>query len=283
MPLPSLATIRRADSARCGCKAAALGELHALGYQVPPSVVVPIEVGQALARAARLDALIEARLAESVTAAPARLLEIEGELAAAWAPLRLPARLREELARWTAASGSGTFAVRSSGTHEDLPGATFAGQYASFLDVDADAVPAAVLGCFASLFSARAAMYRRRKGITEPGAMAVLIQPMIHGDHAGVVFTQAPRRTALLVVECTPGCGEGVVSGTASTNRYYLDRSTLAVVEARERVPVDRADIVALARLGLAIEASFGAPQDIEYTARGRDVHVLQARPLPLA
>ena len=57
-------------------------------------------------------------------------------------------------------------AVRSSGTAEDLPEASFAGQGDTYLwTVGADAVIERVRDCWASLFTARAIAYRAKQGL----------------------------------------------------------------------------------------------------------------------
>src|SRR5207244_4675739 len=56
-------------------------------------------------------------------------------------------------------------AVRSSATAEDLPGASFAGQQDTWLNVQGEsAVLVAIRRCFASLFTARAMGYRADMG-----------------------------------------------------------------------------------------------------------------------
>ena len=63
--------------------------------------------------------------------------------------------------------GSGVaVAVRSSATAEDLPGASFAGQQDTYLDVTGvDNVLDAVHRCWASLWTDRAVAYRSAQGI----------------------------------------------------------------------------------------------------------------------
>jgi pyruvate,water dikinase len=57
------------------------------------------------------------------------------------------------------------YAVRSSATAEDLPGASFAGQQDSFLNVvGSSAILERVSRCWASLFTERAVTYRLRNG-----------------------------------------------------------------------------------------------------------------------
>src|SRR5918995_4131160 len=68
-----------------------------------------------------------------------------------------------------AAAGLGVerFAVRSSGTTEDLEGASFAGQYETLLDVRVDELPAAVGRVIDSASASRVAAYREaRAGAT---------------------------------------------------------------------------------------------------------------------
>jgi pyruvate,water dikinase len=276
--LQSLTDVRRSDAPRCGSKSACLGELLARGYAVPPSLILPTSVFDAFLAMDGLGDLIGARTAESREANPTRLVAIEREILARFDAAELPANIRREIEDWTSAR-PGPFAVRSSATNEDLPGATFAGQYNSFLGVDAPDVPRMVRRCFASLFNARVALYRRRKQMTGVGSMAVLVQDMLPSIHAGVVFTHAPHRPGQLLVECTLGLGEAVVSGNVAPNRYYLNRSTLDVEDSCEPCAIDVASIRAVAREALSIEETLTGPQDVEYGVVGDAVYILQARP----
>src|SRR5262245_25077898 len=205
--LKTLEQVRLADASQCGTKSACLGELWSRGYSIPASLVLPTPVFDDWLAADGLAAVVLDRASESASATPARLVEIEREMRACLDAAELPPPVRDEIGRWTSAR-AGRFAVRSSATNEDLPGATFAGQYDSFLSVAAPDVSRAVRRSFASLFNARAALYRRRKGLPAIGSMAVLIQEMVPSAHAGIVFTHAPRRPGSLLVECTAGLGE---------------------------------------------------------------------------
>jgi len=92
------------------------------------------------------------------------------------------------------ALGSPAVAVRSSATTEDQPGASYAGQHDSFLNVLGDAaLLEAVRGCWASLTTERAIAYRDRAGTAEPAAgLAVVVQRLVAADAAGVMFTAEP-------------------------------------------------------------------------------------------
>ncbi|HEU5485353.1 MAG TPA: PEP/pyruvate-binding domain-containing protein, partial [Microlunatus sp.] len=85
-------------------------------------------------------------------------------------------------------------AVRSSATAEDLPGASFAGQQDTYLNVvGTDALVEATRRCWASLWTARAVSYRTSQGIDHADvALAVIVQRMVEADVAGVMFTANP-------------------------------------------------------------------------------------------
>ena len=93
--------------------------------------------------------------------------------------------------------GGGPVAVRSSATLEDLPGAAFAGQQDTFLNVvGPHAVVDAVRDCWASLWAERAVAYRATPpppaDAAESVAMAVVVQQLVPADWAGVMFTANP-------------------------------------------------------------------------------------------
>ena len=87
---------------------------------------------------------------------------------------------RVELAAALARLGDGPVAVRSSGLAEDLPDASFAGQYETRLDVrGVDAVLEAIGVCLASASNERLAAYGR-----DVRPMAVLVQRMVDAGAA---------------------------------------------------------------------------------------------------
>lgn len=274
----ALSTIRRADAQLWGSKAACIGELSWRGYSVPPFLVLPVEVYETVIVHCRLKEFVLQLSRESAVAKPARLLAIESEIAEAFEQAEMPEQIQEQTQAWIAAHGD-TFAVRSSALYEDLLGSSFAGLYNSFLDVRPEHISRAVLRCYASLFTARAALYRRRKQLAEPGEMAVIIQEMVRGVHGGVVWTRNPRNPETLLIECAGGGADPVVSGQVSPGRFTVNRETLQVEEARDYDGISRAGICAVAREAMAIEAEFGGPQDIEYVMANNTVYILQARP----
>jgi phosphohistidine swiveling domain-containing protein len=249
------------EIALVGGKAAGLGALIGAGFPVPAGFVVTT--------AAYRDFLDTTGLAGH----PAR--ELHERIPREPVPDRIVAAVRA-----AAAGLRGPVAVRSSGTAEDLAGASFAGQHDTYLGVDGEeAVLAAVRDCWASLWTPRAVAYRERYGWDESDlALAVVVQEMVDAEWAGVLFTADPvsGRRDHVVVEAVRGLGEALVSGTATGEHLVADKATGRPVRGSVGVP----DAAGLVRIGRDVEAAFGTPQDIEWTyAEGR-FQLVQARPL---
>jgi pyruvate,water dikinase len=256
----SLDDIRVEDVAKLGSKAATLAELKRAGFRVPDGVVVTT------------DASTRALSAVGVRGEPPSE-DIE--------TMSLPADLVSELSAAIDGLGTGPFAVRSSGVDEDLPGASYAGQYETVLNVPADDVPAAVRHCWASAFSDRVQAYRQSTGSAGQVAMAVLILPMVQADAAGVAFSADPitgdRRTA--IVNAVRGLGERLVSGNASPDEWVI-RGGEANCRAAPEGAIDAATATRVADLARRVERHRGSPQDIEWAVAGDDLVLLQARPI---
>lgn len=117
--------------------------------------------------------------------------------------------------------------VRSSAADEDLPGASFAGQHDSFLNIEgAGKVCDAVRRCWASLWTPRAVSYRKRAGLDKTDiGIAVVVQRMIVADRSGVLFTANPldHRRDRMLLSASFGLGEAVVGGYVTPDTWVLD------------------------------------------------------------
>jgi len=200
------------------------------------------------------------------------------------------------------------YAVRSSATAEDLPTASFAGQYESYLNViGTAAILDHVSQCWASVFSERAVAYRQRNDIDcRTVGIAVVLQQMVVPDASGVMFTADPvsfDRTVVAIEACV-GLGEALVSGVLNPDvfkvrggairdkviaaRSFAIRAKPGGGTRREELDPDRqsqptltdAQVVRLVELGRRIEAHFGSPQDIEWCLVDDDFQIVQSRPI---
>ncbi|APX03988.1 PEP/pyruvate-binding domain-containing protein [Arthrobacter sp. QXT-31] len=287
-----------ADLADAGGKGAALGELVRQGFPVPPGFTITTEAYRSLLAGTELGAALEAIDQNKHDG---------GALRALIARLGVPPAVWTEIAEAYAALGGGAVAVRSSATAEDLPGAAFAGQQDTFLNVIGEAALAkAVADCWASLWTDRAMAYGERQGIDpREVAIAVVVQKMVPADTAGVMFTANPvtGERNETVVDASPGLGEAVVSGRVTPEHYVLDRRGrirsftpgggevvigLAAEGGIREQPGSRSpdpsltadQLRGLAGLGRKSQEHFGRPQDMEWALAGGRMFVLQSRPM---
>ena len=201
----------------------------------------------------------------------------------------LPAHMADAIcAAYGQLPHDGLVAVRSSAVSEDSNTASFAGQQETYLNVQgAGEVLQRVRECWASFFSPRALFYRQQKGVIGDTRMAVVVQQMVLADTSGVMFTIDPirNRRDCMVIEAAPGLGEAIVSGEITPDHYVVSRADGSVVD--EFIPGDDekrvlqpVDLNRLRELGLRLEKFFGSPQDVEWCIRGRELHLLQSRPI---
>ena len=199
-------------------------------------------------------------------------------------------------------------AVRSSATTEDLADASFAGQQETFLNVKGnESLIHFVKKCFASLFTARAIYYRKKKGFFhEQSYISVIIQKMIDSQKSGVVFSKNPlKNDGTIVIEAVFGLGEGIVSGMISPDHYVLSKD-LEVLErsvSDKKIALTRSssgkteqvtlrpeistrdvltghELKMLGNYAKQLEEHYGKPQDIEFAIDNDGIYIVQSRPI---
>ncbi|MGI9327615.1 MAG: phosphoenolpyruvate synthase [Pseudomonadales bacterium] len=123
-------------------------------------------------------------------------------------------------------------AVRSSATAEDLPGASFAGQHDTFLNVaGGERLIEACRQCLASLFTDRAIRYRHEMGFDHlKVALSVGVMQMVRSDLAvsGVMFTVDTESgfPDVVLLNAAYGLGDNVVQGAVDPDEYYVHKPT---------------------------------------------------------
>lgn len=282
-----LAAAEASPLSSVGGKAAGLGALIAAGLPVPDGVVVTADACRALLDAAGLSdapAELARRVSRDAVADEGRwLAAVQARIRAAPVPPALAEALRGALRGLAGA----TLAVRSSGTQEDLAGASFAGQYESVLGVRGEAaLHDAVRTCVASLFGTRVAAYLRARGGASAGlGMAVVVQRLVEADVAGVLFTVNPvtGREEETVIEAVFGPGEPLVSGRAAADHFVVHAGSQRVLERRiagASATLSDAEALALSALGLGAQEHLGYPLDLEWVRDGAGFALVQARPV---
>lgn len=200
-------------------------------------------------------------------------------------------------------------AVRSSATAEDLPDASFAGQQATFLNVQGEAnLLEKVKEAWASLFTDRAIFYRVTNKFDHfKVGIAVPVQRMVQSDLSGIMFTIDPvtNDKTKLVVDGIFGLGEMIVQGAVTPDHYVVDKASEKIIEKEVNIqekimtkkngktlitPVPKSkgsqakltdvQIIGLAREGKKLEKHYFFPQDIEWAIEKNKIYIVQTRPV---
>jgi pyruvate,water dikinase len=282
-----LAEIDRTQIAAAGGKGANLGELARVeGIDVPAGFCLTTA---AFRRVVAADPAV-AELLDRLTRVDAGEREEVERASAALRGAVESATISDELTEAVTAAlhelGAGAaYAVRSSATAEDLPGASSAGQHESFLNVvGVDEILRHVRRCWASLHTERAVVYRSRNGVDHRSVqMAVVVQRMVAADAAGVVFTADPvtSNRRVCAIEATVGLAEALVSGRATPDVYRVRGGVIVEAAlAADRPVLTEGQIIQLERVARTIEAHFGRPQDVEWCLAGGGWQIVQSRPI---
>jgi pyruvate,water dikinase len=306
------------DNIEVGNKAANLTKLIQYKFSVPNGFVIKTNAYDEFVRYNNLDNAIQESLAKIVYDNYESIGKCSQNIQKSIENSEFPSKIVNELELKYKDFSSYDVAVRSSATAEDLPFASFAGQYDTYLNLrDFTQILKYIKRCYASLWTNRAITYRHTNKIPhEKVKIAIVIQRMISAKSAGVLFTLNPisSKKDELLIESNFGLGESIVSGKINPDQYLLRRlksgsvsilnrrigrkriatypkskGTDGGIEYRElsedltqQSSLSDSDILKLAEIGLQIEKKFKKiPQDIEWAIDQDDkVNILQTRPI---
>lgn len=203
-------------------------------------------------------------------------------------------------------------AMRSSAVGEDLS-LTFAGQYATYLNLPAGELANSYKDIVASLFTPRALFYYKNKGFKEEEmAMGVAVLPMIDAKASGVLFTRQPEKAEqeAVLINAVWGLGKYAVGGVIEPDHYLVAYHPAGKI-LEQRIPpkevmlvnvpgggvqeapvpeelvkapcLNQNNLEQLAQWAAALEAHYQRPQDVEWALDRQDrLWLLQSRPLQL-
>ena len=307
-------TLRREHALSVGSKNAQLGEMKArLGLRVPDGFAITAWAYKHFLRAHGLQERIRSQIDRVDFRHYDDLVRVSDDVRSMVASSEVPRDLADEIQRAFEAlalrCGSERVAMRSSGLGEDSL-FSFAGQYATFLNVGPSDVIGAYRAVVASKFTPQAIYYFLSHALSEGDlAMSVGCVEMVDAAVSGVIYTRDPvdTKTDTVLIHAVLGLGEFLVDGTLTPDVFRLDRADGRVLEqqiAPKRVrlvmgedggteeaevpereqnlaSLDDEMLKQLAEIGERVEAHYGAPQDIEWAVdrRGR-AYLLQTRPL---
>jgi pyruvate,water dikinase len=299
-----------------GGKCANLGELVGrIGVPVPNGFAVSANAYQVFLEKTNADKTIEALLSDIDMDNIESLQDVSRKIRKNIERLSMPKEIEKAILKayqelcGQIGKKSVSVAVRSSATAEDLPGASFAGQQDTFLNVHQKNLITNIKKCWSSLFTPRAIVYRKEKGFSHSGVLiSVAVQELIFSQASGVMFTLEPVSGAKdkVVINASWGLGEAVVSGQVTPDEYIVEKGNFQILEKnvvkkerqivsnkrgstkwatvpqkmQKRPALSDEAIIRLAQYGVQIENHYGIPQDIEWAVdeKGR-IFILQARP----
>ena len=293
-----------------GGKGAHLAELTRIpGIRVPAGFCVTTEAYQRITAEVRSLAAHLSHLSHLEPDDREAIRALSAEIRQCIAEVVIPGDLAVAITSALGRLGEGAaYAVRSSATAEDLPGASFAGQQDTYLNVvGRKAILQSISRCWASLFTERAVTYRLQSGIDQQQvSMAVVVQQMVFPQASGILFTADPMsgNRTISTVEASFGLGEALVSGLVNADVYTVrdgEVVTRAICakhlaisplpgggtveqaiapEQQEQPALTDAEVIRLVGLGRRIEAHFGSPQDIEWCLADGEFEIVQSRPI---
>jgi pyruvate,water dikinase len=234
--------LRIEDVPKVGGKNAALGEMFSnltpLGVNVPPGFAITADAYRFFMQKAGLVEGIKKTL-DGLDTHNIKDLQRRGKTVRDLIlRAKLPDELNEAVTKAYAELGKRygkdpDVAVRSSATAEDLPGASFAGQQETYLNVRGIAdVLLSTKKCIASLFTDRAISYRVDKGFSHfDAALSVGVQKMVRSDLAvsGVMFTLDTETgfEDAIIINASYGLGEMIVQGKVTPDEFIVFKPAL--------------------------------------------------------
>jgi pyruvate, water dikinase len=306
--------VNKKDIPLVGGKGANLGEMTNAGIPVPPGFIVTASAYFDFIEKANLDDKIKSLLATVDVHNSKQLQEVALKVQKVITDASMPKDTAKAIEQAYGKMGKGLVAVRSSATAEDLPEASFAGQQASFLNIQGEKdVVKAVQDCWASLFGARAIFYRQEQGFEHfKVGIAVPVQRMVQSESSGVMFTIEPNTSdkETITIEAVLGLGEMIVSGDVTPDHYIVSKKDMKIVskeikrqewklvkkagahgksdnikidltkEEQARQKISDEDILFLAKIGKTLEEHYDHPQDVEWAKEDDKIYIVQTRPV---
>ena len=202
------------------------------------------------------------------------------------------------------------YAVRSSSPEEDLSGASFAGNYETYLGTKFDSIEEYVLKSFISCLDYRVFKYKLEKGFNVSEIkIAIVIMKQINCDISGVGFSINPINNDYdeAVITSNFGLGESVVGGIITPDEYIINKISKKIIseklgskekivklnndnngtsiieqneEKQKESSLTKDQIIKIVESIINIENNYKIPIDIEFGIEKNILYILQARPI---
>ncbi len=308
--------LNRTRAFSVGSKNAQLGEMKAvLHMPVPEGFAITARAYQHFVEVNNLQSRIAERIDNLDIKNHQDLVRVGDEIRDMITSSPVPDDLRENILQSYRAladrAPSGRFSMRSSAVGEDTL-FSFAGQYASYLNVREDQLIDRYREVLAGKFTPQAIYYFLSHSLSEAEfAMSVGCVSMVDAAASGVMYTRNPVNPDddSIIVNSIFGLGKYLVSGYMTPDLFRVSRTEHGIIESQivskpvclvvnpdggvveEEVPVwDQMEpsltedqIRQLAKFAVLLEDHYRRPQDIEWSIdRDGNIFFLQSRPLQL-
>ncbi len=312
----SFEQLNRERAYSVGSKNAQLGEIRSrVGLPVPRGFAISAWAYKHFVDTNALQERITERIGSLDIKQYEDLLRVAGEIRSmvlsSPIPQDLEQAINDRLAELKGRSSRGRFALRSSALGEDTL-YSFAGQYATLLNVTSEEVAPRYREVIASKFTPQAIYYFMSQSLSESDlAMSVGCVEMIDARASGVIYTRDPVRPhdESLVIHSIFGLGKYLVDGTLTPDLFRVAHQDGTIQESviarkpvrlvmqptggtkQEEVPepiqqspsISENDVLSLSKFAINLEKHYGCPQDIEWAIdREGKPYILQSRPLRL-
>lgn len=308
-----LSDVDKDDISYVGGKGANLGEMIQAGFPVPKGFVVTSNAYFQFIKENNLTSRIKHLINSANFEKPDSLTQVSKYIKKQIIEGKMNEKLIKEIFRNYQSLGGvlkeALVAVRSSATAEDLPGASFAGQQETFLNVLGEAnLLIRIKEAWASLFNARAIFYRHQQHFDHfRVGIAVPVQKMVESEKSGVMFTIDPvtNDKSKITIEAVLGLGEMIVQGTVTPDHYEVKKSDFTLtqksisyqnvmlkksggknkeIKLSKRVgskqKISLKEITEIAKLGKKLENHYYFPQDVEWAIEKNKIYLVQTRPI---
>ena len=177
---------------------------------------------------------------------------------------------------------NGKYAIRSSSYSEDGEENSFAGQFATYLNVSPKDINKKVEECFNSLNNQNIKDYIKGKNILDINLkMDVIIQKMVNSKYSGILFTSNPQgliNESVIVVG--KGLGNKIVEDKVDTTTYYYNNTDSIYYYEGKKDILNEEQIKELIEISKRIKELLGTYIDIEFAIEKNKIYILQARPI---
>ena len=309
-----LSALHRELAPAVGGKMANLGEIgNRVGLPVPQGFSITAAAYKRFLESSSLAADLYDKLSQANIEDLDSLRVISKELQAMVRQAPLPPDLEAAIVQAGQDLPTHWLAVRSSAVGEDTE-FSFAGQFATLLNVDAASLPGHYKEIVASKFTSRAIFYWKYQQFSVNSLpMAVGVLAMVPARASGVMFSLDPHapQDDTVMISAVWGLGQYAVDGTVSPDLFQVSRQAphsitqrrvaekpvalacgpaggveeIALAPEQAQAPCLTDDQVrTLTEIALELEDHFGQPQDIEWTVgEAGNLIILQSRPLRIS